>query len=374
LNAFAGAELLAVLHRRQVFAPVAQPGYRSHLYVPFEELVGGRHESRLDDAFRATQRVAVVGPIGSGKSSLIEYVTTVGADALAPIWISVNHEADEILRDPPEFARHLIVEVVRWARDSRAMGEEQRRTILAETTPTLPTTTRTHRQDFSLKLALGWLEPAIGDEVEETVADPAVERARGEFIASLDRLVDLIREDLGRIPILLIDDSDRWLRLGGQVRDALLEGFFADTCRMLAERNWAVAMAVHPDYCATRAYREAAGNGYFTVQHEMPELEAPDALRQLFAVRIQSVAEAENEFVALEEGVHPVPPIAVSADDVFEEGFDVLLHDYYEARERNLRAVLTVAQQALLEAVGLGEERITLASLREAALGLAFDP
>src|SRR5205814_8625851 len=52
---------------------------------------------------------------------------------------------------------------------------------------------------------------------------------------------------------------------------------------------------------ATRAYREAAGNGYFTIQHEMPELQVPDALRHLFAARIQSVAEAENEYVALEE-------------------------------------------------------------------------
>jgi hypothetical protein len=192
--------------------------------VPFEELVGGGHESPLADAFQATQRVGNIGPIGSGKSSLIEYVTTAGANDLAPIWISVGHEAGDMLRDPPEFARHLILEVLRWARDSRAMGDEQRRAILAETTPTLPTTTRTHRQDFSLKLALRWLDPAIGDEVEETVADPAVERARTDFIASLDRLVDLIREDLRRVPIVLIDDSDRWLRLDGRVRDALLEG------------------------------------------------------------------------------------------------------------------------------------------------------
>jgi hypothetical protein len=34
--------------------------------------------------------------------------------------------------------------------------------------------------------------------------------------------------------------------------------------------------------------------------------------------------------------------------------------------------VLTVAQQALLEMVGMGEEIISVASLREAALGLAF--
>jgi polynucleotide 5'-kinase involved in rRNA processing len=68
LNGVSGAELLAVLHRRQAFAPFAQPGYRTHLYVPFEELVGGRHETLIREAFENTQRVAVIGPIGSGKS------------------------------------------------------------------------------------------------------------------------------------------------------------------------------------------------------------------------------------------------------------------------------------------------------------------
>jgi energy-coupling factor transporter ATP-binding protein EcfA2 len=348
--------------------------------VPFEELVGGHHETLLADAFQTTERVALIGPIGSGKSSLLEYVTSTSTststspEALAPIWISVGHESDEMLRDPPEFARHLILEVVRWARDSRAMGEEQRRAILAQTTPTLPTASRTHREDFSLKLALGWLEPGISSEVEETVANPAVERARSEFITSLDRLVDLIRTDLGRVPILLIDDSDRWLRLDGSVRDAVLQGFFIDTCRMLAERNWAVAMAVHPDYCSTSAYREAAGNGYFTVQHGMPDLATPDVLGRLFAARIQSVAEDEHEYRSLDRGEYPISPIAVPPDAVFEDGFEALLHRYYERSDRNLRAVLTVVQQALIEAIGLGEIRISTASLRESSLGLAFGP
>lgn len=44
----------------------------------------------------------------------------------------------------------------------------------------------------------------------------------------------------------------------------------------------------------------------------------------------------------------------------------------YEASGENLRAVLTVALQALLETIGLGEELVGLASPRDAALGLAF--
>lgn len=374
MNTLTGADLLAVLHSRHAFEPVAQPGHRGQLYVPFEKLVGGRHEALLSDSFRATERVALIGPIGSGKSSLLEYVTRAGAEQLAPIWVSVGHESDVILRDPSEFARHLILEVIRWARDSRTMTVEQRHAILNQTTSTLPTTSRTVRQDFSLSLALGWLEPGISREVEETVAVPPVERARGEFITSLDRLVDLVRSDLGRVPILLIDDSDRWLRLDGNVRDAVLEGFFVDTCRMLAERNWAVAMAIHPDYCSTTAYRTAAGNGYFTIQRGMPTLETPAVLGSLLAARARSVAEDENEYRSLREGRDPIPPVAVPADAAFENGCDVLLHKYYEGSDRNLRAVLTVVQQALSEAVGLGETRITVAALRESALSLAFKP
>jgi hypothetical protein len=33
--------------------------------------------------------------MGSGKSSVLEYVTSVDADAIAPIWIAVNHESEK---------------------------------------------------------------------------------------------------------------------------------------------------------------------------------------------------------------------------------------------------------------------------------------
>jgi hypothetical protein len=333
--------------------------------------VGGGSETWLTEAFQTTQRVALIGPIGSGKSSMIEYVTKRHTDVFAPFWISVGHESGEMLCDPPEFARNLIRDVVRWARDSRAMSADERQAVLAETTPTLPTTTRSHKQDFSLKMALGWLEPAMGETVEETVADPAVDRSRDDFIDSLDRLVDLVRVDLQRVPVLILDDSDRWLRLEGRVREGLLDGFFSDTCRMLSERNWAVVMAIHPEYCSNDQFRAAARNGYFTNQRQMPEIDSSDGIRRLFQARIQSVAEAANELVAYEEGIYPIPPVVVTTADVFEEGFEVALYDYYQASDRNVRAVLTVAQQALQEILGMNEELVTVAALREAALALA---
>lgn len=123
---------------------------------------------------------------------------------------------------------------------------------------------------------------------------------------------------------------------------------------------------------ATAGSGKPPRNGYFTIQLGIPSFDSPEGLRRLFAARIQWVAEAENEFAALEQGIYPIPAITVRESDVFEDGFDTLLHEYYEASEQNLRAVLTVAQQALLGTVGMGEDVVTTASLREAALALAI--
>src|SRR5207249_3625923 len=157
---------------------------------------------------------------------------------------------------------HLIREIIGWARDIKAMSNEERNAFLADTSAVLPARSRSHKQSFSLKMAL-WLEPSMSDEVEETLADPEIERNRGDWVDSLDRLVELINEDMRRVPVVIIDDSDRWLRLESNDRDNLLNAFFSDTCRMLAERNWAVVMAIHPEYCAAGSFREALQNGWF---------------------------------------------------------------------------------------------------------------
>lgn len=370
MTPLAGIELLRELDAAHAFDPVALPGQRTLLYVPFEELVGGRHESRVFEALDHTHRIALVAPIGAGKSSLVEYVVTSGAEAFAPIWVSAGDEDAAVLTDPPEFARLVIRETVGWARGIRAMTEDDRQAFLRETSRTLPSRSRVHRQALSLKLALGWIEPGMTDEVQETLADPEIDRNRGDFIDSLDRLVELIHDDLGRTPVLIIDDSDRWLRLPTQNREALLDAFFAETCRMLAERNWAVVMAAHPEYCAAQAFRAAMANGYFDLELHVPHIADANAIRKLFDVRIGLIVEAASARQALEAG-EPPPAEGGDAAHVFEEGFEAILLDSYRARDRNLRALLTVAQQALQEAIGKDKPLVSNAALREAALAIS---
>jgi hypothetical protein len=368
------AALLEILDATHAFDPVALPGQRTLLYVPFEQLLAGRHESRLQNEIANTQRVALIGPIGCGKSSMVEYVLDQAGDQFAPIWVSAGHEGEETLKDPPEFARHLIREIVGWSRDAGQMTNEERRQFLLETSSTLGGRVTARKQTLSLKLAMTWIEPGWSREVEETLGDPEVERNRGDYIASLDQLVDLIHQDLGRTPVVVIDDSDRWLRLPTRDQEALLEAFFADTCRMLAERNWSIVMAVHPEYCGAPAFRAASANGYLNVQLEVPRIDQPEGIRTLLERRFDSVVTNAEEQQLLELGVDPeVLPEArgASVDDVFEAGYEALLLEYYEASDRNLRAVLTVTQQALQETINLDEAIVTNAAIRDAALSLS---
>src|SRR5262245_50493688 len=189
----ADSALLRWLEYTHAFDPVPIPGFRTSLYVPFEQLTEKPCESRVARAVVSSQRTAVIGPVGCGKSSLVEYVlATERATSLAPLWVSAAHEGDETLVDPVEFARHMIRQIVRWADQVGAMTSEDVVATRAESASTYARATRMRADTIGLRLALKWIEPRWSREVAQTLADPKVTRSRTDFVDSLDRLVELI--------------------------------------------------------------------------------------------------------------------------------------------------------------------------------------
>jgi hypothetical protein len=157
-------------------------------------------------------------------------------------------------------------------------------------------------------LAAKWIEPSWSREIQETLADPEVERSGADLIASLDRLVEFIYE-VGRTPVVVVDDSDRWLNTSADHRDEILEGFFRETARMLAERNWGVLLAVHPEYYAAPSFRQAVGEGFLNSQREVPRLPDADVLMRLVEARIARRAEdADEESLAAAADAEPSAP------------------------------------------------------------------
>jgi ABC-type lipoprotein export system ATPase subunit len=76
----AGIELRRALEAGNAFDSMPLPGARRALYVSFEELMESSIEASVRRDVKAARRVALIGPVGSGKSSLID-VLELGASS-----------------------------------------------------------------------------------------------------------------------------------------------------------------------------------------------------------------------------------------------------------------------------------------------------
>ena len=123
-------ELLARLQGAQAFDPAPKQN-ELHLYhVPFDELTAGEDaEASLSRAIRSSERVAVVGRGGQGKSSLIAHATRARA-GIAPFRVPIFVERDETITDPRAFAQHLIRTLTTSATQSGLISPEQREAAL----------------------------------------------------------------------------------------------------------------------------------------------------------------------------------------------------------------------------------------------------
>ena len=64
---------------------------------------------------RTTERIGLQGPIGCGKTSVLRFALDDSDTEIAPIWVSVAFDDDDVVLDVRRFAAHLIQSVVRDA-------------------------------------------------------------------------------------------------------------------------------------------------------------------------------------------------------------------------------------------------------------------
>ena len=95
-------------------------------HVPFDDHGRAGTESSVIRAARSAERLGVKGPIGCGKTSLLRYTLDDPTGTIAPIWVSVAFDDDQVVLDVRRFAAHLIQSVVRDAQRAgtlpRAIG------------------------------------------------------------------------------------------------------------------------------------------------------------------------------------------------------------------------------------------------------------
>jgi len=304
-----------------------------NLHVPFDELTGSRGcEARLLAAVRSGNRVALVGPSGSGKTSVTESVLGPLVEGLAPIPVPVYVETPEIATDPAMFARHIVGLVRRWVHEG--LPRQSGRAAGVGDRPARKT------QRFSF--APSWLgaKVELGYELRQATEDQPT--SSGELLDQARQLLRIIAaNDLQ--PVLVLDDTDRWLNVSWQPESGTLRSaFFGRVIRVLAEDlATAAIVAVHPTYLTDPDYRAAAG--FLDTTIRMPPLPSPAAVGRVLSRRVA---------VALGQETDPV------LDGIVDAAAIQLLFDQYRPDPDLRQRVLQTAHLALTLAVDDGAERL----------------
>ena len=123
----------------------------------------------------------------------------------------------------------------------------------------------------------------LGYELKQAVDDDP--DTAGERIGQARQLLDIIEGNELR-PVLVLDDTDRWLSSSWANSQEVRSGFFRKVVRVIAEElDTAAVIAVHPEYLPDPDYQAAAG--FLDARIEVPHLPDAAAVGRLLAQRAQ---------------------------------------------------------------------------------------
>src|ERR1700752_3062959 len=120
---------------------VAMPAY----HVPFDDRGRRGCEGGVVRAAQSAERVGLQGPIGCGKTSVLRYALDDPNSTIAPIWVSVAFDDEQVVLDVRRFAGHLIQSIVRDAERAGSLTARERDAILTAAAARRPLPRRERR-------------------------------------------------------------------------------------------------------------------------------------------------------------------------------------------------------------------------------------
>jgi hypothetical protein len=237
-------DLLLHLQREHAFDPTPVRDDLGVYHVPFSELVGDAHPERaLLDACLRPERIALIGDSGAGKSSLTASVLGPLAAGVAPIVVPVARESYDVVREPRVMFAHLVSVIGACAHEASLLDDRGREEALSHVTAQRPVGRSAGR---SGKLTLGWMGAQLGAELARQASPGgAVDRSATETLETVHQIVEIIRRE-SLVPVLVFDDTDRWLT-GAAYADpgTLVSAFFGRVLPALTELRCGLVVAVH---------------------------------------------------------------------------------------------------------------------------------
>jgi hypothetical protein len=299
--------------------------------------------------------VAVIGPSGGGKSSILQYVLggPRSERPFAAIWVSVLYEDDRTLTDPKRFAQTVAVSLIDQARTAEILLERQQvEDLLREAGDRIALPSVSIARKGGLGVAVWLLRAQLAAEITRTLGGVDVTRPAAEIIGAVDEVITAIEAE-GFDPVIVIDDSDRWFNLPGLAdKSGLVDSFFGEVVPMLAQRAVSFVVAVHPSYESKAGYRHARESGEIDTEVRLPAFSNVDGIRRVLDRRVERLS---SEHVA--------------RDVIAEDALERLFAYYQVVSQGNLRKTLQVVHTALVAAVERGDPLVALAHVENAISG-----
>ena len=334
--------LLQQLQEDHAFNPSPVRHNLGVYHVPFDELMPAKlHEKFLRSSATRSERTVVVGVSGSGKSSLIGHTLGPVVPNLAPIFVPVSSEPDEVIATVQSAARLIIQVLV----DNVQLAERERSRALEGSTPKRLIT----KWDIDASFGLSWMVPTVRANIKrQTSPELLINRTAEETLAVVEQLLVTIQKD-GTTPILIFDDTDRWFQSHDTEhgRQEMASHFFGKVLPNLCQLSAGIIVAVHSDYAAdkqTKEYLQRSIENYL----EVPILSSAAALGKIIRSRVISHLSPEKPSEA--------PPLT----DFLETSALSRLYELHQERFKgSLRDVIRVVHTAVAHACDNRYEKLT---------------
>jgi Cdc6-like AAA superfamily ATPase len=326
---------------------VDMPAY----HVPFDDRGRRGCEGGVVRAALSTERIGLQGPIGCGKTSVLRYALDDPNKTIAPIWVSVAFDDEQVVLDVRRFAAHLIQSIVRDAERAGSLSARDRDAILAAAAARRPLPGSERRLAARLGASF-WITSAdLSREVRSTLEGVDLQRPASDVLENVNRALEVIGS-ADRQPVIVVDDSDSFTRrLGSRhTRDELVGGFFGPVLRSLTELHAGVIVAVHSEYLTMPAF-EATRRQHGALERviAVPPV-VSGQLARILDRRIRLAVEARRQEVLADAAVHALAELNRTATG------------------RNLRTTLGIAHAALVAAVDRGADVIEEPDVARAAV------
>jgi Cdc6-like AAA superfamily ATPase len=320
-------------------------------HVPFDDAGRTGTESSVLQAAQSAERLGVRGPIGCGKTSLLRYTLDDPTGTIAPIWVSVAFDDDEVVLDVRRFAAHLIQSVVRDAQRAGTLTTRDRDAILTAAAARHPLPGGERRLATKLAAKFWVASGELAREVTSTLDGVDLHRPASEVLENVNRGLEAIAAS-GRQPVVIVDDSDSFTRRHGSdnTRDQLVSAFFGRVLRALTELQCGVIVAVHDEYLTMESFERA--------QQEYGALERLLVVPPVVSGQLKRILGRRTQLAADAPINAALSPAALEA-----------LAELNRTRTgRNLRTTLGIAHASLVAAVDRGAELIEEQDVARAAI------